>query len=43
VKGYHAAGVGILDMAFAGDAYGRGGTVKALNAFAEVLPQIQAM
>ena len=43
VKAYHAAGVGILDMAFAGDAYGRGGTVKALNAFAEVLPQIQAV
>ncbi len=43
VRTYHAAGVGIIDVAFAGDAYGRGGTVKALTAFAEVLPKLQAM
>ena len=43
VKPYHDAGVGILDIAFAGDAYGRGGTVKALNAFAEVLPKLRAL
>jgi len=43
VRAYHEAGVGIIDVAFAGDAYGRGGTVKALNAFAEVLPELQAM
>jgi alkanesulfonate monooxygenase SsuD/methylene tetrahydromethanopterin reductase-like flavin-dependent oxidoreductase (luciferase family) len=40
---YHEAGVGILDVAFAGDAYGRGGTVKALHAIAEVLPEIKAI
>jgi alkanesulfonate monooxygenase SsuD/methylene tetrahydromethanopterin reductase-like flavin-dependent oxidoreductase (luciferase family) len=43
VKLYREAGVGIIDTAFAGDAYGRGGTVKALNAFAEVLPEIRAL
>lgn len=43
VRAYHDAGVGIIDVAFAGDAYGRGGTVKSLNAFAEVLPEIQRM
>jgi alkanesulfonate monooxygenase SsuD/methylene tetrahydromethanopterin reductase-like flavin-dependent oxidoreductase (luciferase family) len=43
VRPYHDAGVGIIDVAFAGDAFGRGGTVKALNAFAEVLPALQAM
>ena len=43
VKHYHAAGVGIIDVAFAGDAYGRGGTVKALHAIADVLPALQAL
>jgi len=43
VRAYRDAGVGILDIAFAGDAYGRGGTVKSLHAFADVLPAIQAM
>jgi alkanesulfonate monooxygenase SsuD/methylene tetrahydromethanopterin reductase-like flavin-dependent oxidoreductase (luciferase family) len=43
VERYRDAGVGIIDVAFAGIAYGRGGTRKALNAFAEVLPEIQAM
>jgi alkanesulfonate monooxygenase SsuD/methylene tetrahydromethanopterin reductase-like flavin-dependent oxidoreductase (luciferase family) len=43
VEEYRDAGVGIIDLAFGGIAYGRGGTRKALNAFAEVLPQIQAM
>ncbi|MGE3074278.1 MAG: LLM class flavin-dependent oxidoreductase [Dehalococcoidia bacterium] len=43
VRAYHDAGVGIIDVAFAGDAYGRGGTQKALHAFADVLPEIQAM
>ncbi|MEO8540344.1 MAG: LLM class flavin-dependent oxidoreductase, partial [bacterium] len=43
IRNYHDAGVGIIDVAFAGDAFGRGGTVKALNAFAEVLPAIHAM
>ena len=42
-EAYREAGVGILDIAFAGDAYGRGGTVKALNAFADALPALQAM
>jgi alkanesulfonate monooxygenase SsuD/methylene tetrahydromethanopterin reductase-like flavin-dependent oxidoreductase (luciferase family) len=42
-RAYHDAGVGILDIAFAGDAYGRGGTTKALHAFADVLPRLQAM
>lgn len=43
VHAYHNAGVGILDIAFAGDAFGRGGTVKSLHAIAEVLPEIQAL
>ncbi len=43
IKPYHEAGVGILDLAFAPVAFGRGGTVKSLNAFADVLPTIQAM
>jgi alkanesulfonate monooxygenase SsuD/methylene tetrahydromethanopterin reductase-like flavin-dependent oxidoreductase (luciferase family) len=43
VRAYHEAGVGIIDVAFAGDAYGRGGTVKALQAIAEVLPDLHAM
>ncbi len=43
VKVYRDAGVGIIDVAFAGDAYGRGGTVKALTAFADALPAIREM
>ena len=43
VKAYQEAGVGIIDVAFAGDAYGPGGTVKSLQAFAEVLPELRAM
>lgn len=43
VRAYHDAGVGIIDVAFAGDAYGRGGTVKSLEAFAEVLPDLHAL
>jgi alkanesulfonate monooxygenase SsuD/methylene tetrahydromethanopterin reductase-like flavin-dependent oxidoreductase (luciferase family) len=43
VRTYREAGVGIIDSAFAGDAFGRGGTVKALQAFADVLPDLQAM
>lgn len=43
VQAYHDAGVGIIDVAFAGDAYGRGGTVKSLEAFAEALPALRAM
>lgn len=40
---FHEAGVGILDIAFAPDAYGRGGTQKAIEAFASVLPEIQRL
>ena len=43
VRHYHDAGVGIIDVAFAGDAFGRGGTVKALTAFAEALPALHVM
>lgn len=43
MKPFHEAGVGVLDVAFAGDAYGRGGTVKALNAIAEIIPEIHAL
>lgn len=43
VRRYHDAGVGIVDVAFAGDAYGRGGTTKALHAIAEVLPELRAL
>ena len=43
VREYHDAGVGIIDVAFSGIAYGRGGTRKALNAFADVLPTLQAI
>jgi alkanesulfonate monooxygenase SsuD/methylene tetrahydromethanopterin reductase-like flavin-dependent oxidoreductase (luciferase family) len=41
VRRYRNAGVGIIDVAFAGDAMG--GTRKAMEAFAAVMPQIQAM
>jgi alkanesulfonate monooxygenase SsuD/methylene tetrahydromethanopterin reductase-like flavin-dependent oxidoreductase (luciferase family) len=41
VRRYRDAGVGIIDVAFAGDAMG--GTRKAMEAFAAVIPQIQAM
>ncbi len=41
VRRYRDAGVGILDIAFAGEGYG--GTRKAMEAFAPVLPTIQAM
>lgn len=40
---YRDAGVGILDVAFAGDAYGRGGTTRAMRAFADILPRVQAL
>lgn len=43
IKTYHEAGVGILDVAFAGDAYGRGGTTKAMHAFGDILPKVQAL
>ncbi len=43
VRSYHGAGVGIIDVAFAGDAFGRGGTMKSLEAMAEVLPELHAM
>jgi len=43
VQAYHEAGVGIIDCAFAGDAYGRGGTIKALNAIAEIIPELHAL
>jgi alkanesulfonate monooxygenase SsuD/methylene tetrahydromethanopterin reductase-like flavin-dependent oxidoreductase (luciferase family) len=43
VRRFHEIGVGILDIAFAPDAYGRGGTLKAMEAFASVLPAIQGM
>jgi hypothetical protein len=43
VSAYREAGVGIIDVAFSGQSYGRGGTRRALNEFAEVLPTIQAM
>ena len=43
VQAYREAGVGIIDVAFAGDAYGRGGTVKSLEAFSEALPALRAM
>jgi alkanesulfonate monooxygenase SsuD/methylene tetrahydromethanopterin reductase-like flavin-dependent oxidoreductase (luciferase family) len=43
VTAYREAGVGIIDIAFSGEAYGRGGTRRALHEFAEVLPLIQAM
>jgi alkanesulfonate monooxygenase SsuD/methylene tetrahydromethanopterin reductase-like flavin-dependent oxidoreductase (luciferase family) len=43
VRNFHDAGVGVLDIAFAGDAYGAGGTVKSLHAIADVLPEIQAL
>jgi len=41
VRRYHDAGVGIIDIAFAGEAMG--GTRRAMEAFAAVMPQIQAM
>jgi alkanesulfonate monooxygenase SsuD/methylene tetrahydromethanopterin reductase-like flavin-dependent oxidoreductase (luciferase family) len=40
---YRESRVGIIDVAFSGEAYGRGGTRRALNEFAEVLPLIQAL
>jgi alkanesulfonate monooxygenase SsuD/methylene tetrahydromethanopterin reductase-like flavin-dependent oxidoreductase (luciferase family) len=43
VRAYRDAGVGIIDVAFAGEAFGRGGTVKSLHAIAEVLPELQAL
>lgn len=43
VRTFHEIGVGILDIAFAPDAYGRGGTQKAMEAFASVLPDIQRL
>jgi alkanesulfonate monooxygenase SsuD/methylene tetrahydromethanopterin reductase-like flavin-dependent oxidoreductase (luciferase family) len=43
VTTYREAGVGIIDVAFSGQSYGRGGTRRALNEFAAVLPTIQAM
>jgi alkanesulfonate monooxygenase SsuD/methylene tetrahydromethanopterin reductase-like flavin-dependent oxidoreductase (luciferase family) len=43
VAAYREAGVGIVDVAFAGIAYGRGGTKRALSEFAEVLPIIQSL
>jgi alkanesulfonate monooxygenase SsuD/methylene tetrahydromethanopterin reductase-like flavin-dependent oxidoreductase (luciferase family) len=43
VRAYQDAGVGIIDVAFAGDAYGRGGTMKSLEAIAEVLPELHAL
>ena len=43
VRRFHEAGVGILDIAFAPDAYGRGGTQKAMEAFASALPEIQRL
>jgi hypothetical protein len=43
VKRYRDAGVGVLDIAFAGEAFGRGGTKKAMEAFAEVIPEVQAL
>ncbi|HEY7269925.1 MAG TPA: LLM class flavin-dependent oxidoreductase [Dehalococcoidia bacterium] len=42
-RAYRDAGVGILDIAFAGEAFGRGGTRKAMEAFASVLPDVQAL
>jgi alkanesulfonate monooxygenase SsuD/methylene tetrahydromethanopterin reductase-like flavin-dependent oxidoreductase (luciferase family) len=43
VRGFHEAGVGILDVAFSGVAYGRGGTKKAMERFADALREIQGM
>jgi alkanesulfonate monooxygenase SsuD/methylene tetrahydromethanopterin reductase-like flavin-dependent oxidoreductase (luciferase family) len=43
VRRFQEIGVGILDIAFAPDAYGRGGTQKAMEAFAAVLPEIQRL
>jgi alkanesulfonate monooxygenase SsuD/methylene tetrahydromethanopterin reductase-like flavin-dependent oxidoreductase (luciferase family) len=40
---YREVGVGIVDLAFSGEAFGRGGTRRALHEFAEVLPSIQAL
>jgi alkanesulfonate monooxygenase SsuD/methylene tetrahydromethanopterin reductase-like flavin-dependent oxidoreductase (luciferase family) len=40
---YHEAGVGILDIAFSGDGFDRRGTRRAMQAFAEVMPQIRAL
>ncbi len=42
-KAFHAAGVGIMDVAFAGDAYGRGGTRRAMEVFAPIIPAIHAI
>jgi alkanesulfonate monooxygenase SsuD/methylene tetrahydromethanopterin reductase-like flavin-dependent oxidoreductase (luciferase family) len=43
VAAYRDAGVGIIDVAFAGDAFGRGGTHKSLEAIAEIIPALHAM
>jgi alkanesulfonate monooxygenase SsuD/methylene tetrahydromethanopterin reductase-like flavin-dependent oxidoreductase (luciferase family) len=43
MQAYRDAGVGIIDGAFAGDAYGRGGTLKAIRAISEVLPDLHSM
>jgi len=43
VRAYHDAGVGIIDVAFAGDAFGRGGTHKSLEAIAEIIPELHAL
>lgn len=40
IDAYHRAGVGILDLAFSGEAFGRGGTRKAMEVFAPILPRI---
>jgi alkanesulfonate monooxygenase SsuD/methylene tetrahydromethanopterin reductase-like flavin-dependent oxidoreductase (luciferase family) len=44
-RAYRDAGVGILDVAFAPDAYGRGvdASKEALSAFGEVLADVQAL
>ncbi len=43
VRGFHDAGVGVLDVAFSGIAYGRGGTKRAMERFAGALREIQGM
>ena len=40
---YRDAGVGTLDLAIRGDAFGRGGARQAIEAFAQALPSIHAL
>ena len=43
MQAYRDAGVDILDIAFSPEAFGRGGTRRAMEAFADVLPAVQAL